>query len=178
MKRIVITGGPSTGKTSIINTIEANGYACMPEISRQITLNARNKGVEQLFLTDPILFSEKLLEGRIQQFTKAKNLEKDIVFYDRGIPDILAYLNGTDTDYKPHFTDAGNLYIYDTVFILPPWKEIHTQDNERYEDFEEAIRIHGLLENTYKYFNYSPVTVPTGTVGDRSRFILNTLNLA
>lgn len=176
MKRIVITGGPSTGKTSIINNIEANGYACMPEISRQITLDARNDGVEHLFLNDPILFSEKLLEGRVQQFKEAKSHQKEIVFFDRGIPDILAYLNGSDTAYKSHFTNAGNAYIYDTVFILPPWKKIHKQDNERYEDFEEAKRIHGLLESTYTNFGYSPIAVPKGTIAKRSRFILDTIN--
>ena len=177
MKKIVITGGPSTGKTSIITEIEANGYACMPEISRQITLDARNSGIEHLFLTDPILFSIKLLDGRTQQFKDAENLQKNIVFFDRGIPDVLAYLNGTETDNKQHFVDASSKYKYDIVFILPPWKEIHTQDNERYEDFDEAQRIHGLLEKTYTELGYAPIDVPIGTIADRTQFILNAIKI-
>jgi predicted ATPase len=64
MRRIVITGGPGTGKTSLITALESKGYTCLPEISRQVTLEAREKGIDQLFLKDPMLFSYKLLEGR------------------------------------------------------------------------------------------------------------------
>ena len=71
-KKVVITGGPGTGKTSIINHLKENGYLCYDEISREITLQARKDGIEQLFLTDPLLFSEKLLEGRTQQFIDRK----------------------------------------------------------------------------------------------------------
>ena len=71
-KKIVITGGPGTGKTSIINDLKNRGYTCLDEISRQITLDAREKGIEQLFLTEPLLFSELLIKGRKQQFVEAQ----------------------------------------------------------------------------------------------------------
>ena len=45
-KRIVITGGPGTGKTTIINSLIESGYSCMEEVSRQITLEAQKNGVE------------------------------------------------------------------------------------------------------------------------------------
>ncbi|MEO6346815.1 MAG: AAA family ATPase, partial [Aquaticitalea sp.] len=67
-KKIVITGGPGTGKSSIINELKARGHVCFDEISRQVTLEAREKGIEQLFLTEPLLFSELLLKGRLKQF--------------------------------------------------------------------------------------------------------------
>ena len=35
--------------------------SCMEEISRQVTLEAQEKGIEQLFLEDPLMFSEQLL---------------------------------------------------------------------------------------------------------------------
>ena len=40
----------------------------MEEISREVILEARKKGIEHLFVSSPILFSEILLEKRIQQF--------------------------------------------------------------------------------------------------------------
>ena len=40
---VVITGGPGTGKTTIIDALIEQGYACFPEISRKITLNAKKK---------------------------------------------------------------------------------------------------------------------------------------
>ena len=71
-KKIVITGGPGTGKSSIINELTKRGYTCYEEISRQVILNARKDGIEQLFLTKPLLFSELLLKGREQQYVEQK----------------------------------------------------------------------------------------------------------
>jgi predicted ATPase len=45
-KRIVITGGPSTGKTTLIKQLQSRGFLCFEEISRQVTLEARSRGVE------------------------------------------------------------------------------------------------------------------------------------
>ena len=56
--KVVIAGGPGTGKTSIINHLKERGFLCFDEISRQVTLQARKDGIEQLFLTEPLLFSE------------------------------------------------------------------------------------------------------------------------
>ena len=59
-KKIVITGGPGTGKSSLINELINQNYFCMPEISRRVTLDARKNGIEQLFLKKPLLFSQLL----------------------------------------------------------------------------------------------------------------------
>lgn len=176
-KKIVVTGGPSTGKTTVIDQIKTLGFSCLHEISRDITLEARNEGVSQLFLSDPLLFSDRLLAGRIEQFKAAESLPKEYVFLDRGIPDIVAYLNGTDIVYGENYRNACTDHCYDLVFIFPPWKAIHSNDNERYEDFEEAKRIHKLLDKTYRQFGYTPITVPQGTVIERTNFILKSLNI-
>ena len=47
-KKIALIGGPATGKTTLIKALEAQGYYCMEEISRQITLEAQKNGIEQL----------------------------------------------------------------------------------------------------------------------------------
>ena len=36
IKRIIITGGPSSGKTSIIDALKDEGYSCFDEVSREI----------------------------------------------------------------------------------------------------------------------------------------------
>lgn len=177
-KKIVLTGGPSTGKTTVIEQIKAMGFSCLHEISRDVTLEARNEGISQLFLTQPLLFSDRLLAGRIEQFKTAERIERGQVFLDRGIPDIVAYLQGTDIAYGENYTKACTDNCYDVVFIFPPWKEIHANDNERYEDFDEAKRIHQLLDKTYKKFGYTPLIVPQGTVLERTNFILKSLNIS
>ena len=63
-EKIIITGGPGTGKSTVLNELQKQNFLCMHEISRDITLQARKTGIEQLFLKDPVLFSKLLLEGR------------------------------------------------------------------------------------------------------------------
>lgn len=171
-KKIVITGGPGTGKSTVIDELVIRQFKCMPEISRQVTLNAREKGIEQLFLTKPLLFSELLLEGRINQYLEAERKNNELVFFDRGIPDVHAYMNYISIDYPSSYITKSNLYRYEYVFLMPPWEEIYISDNERYENFEQALAIHNHLERTYKELNYPIVEVPTGTVQERTDFIL------
>lgn len=172
-QKIVITGGPGTGKSTIIEELMKRDFTCMTEISREITLNARKNGTEQLFLTKPLLFSELLLEGRVNQYIEAEKKNKNLVFFDRGIPDVHAYMNYISIDYPSTYITKSNLYKYNFIFLMPPWEEIYISDNERYENFEQALAIHNHLERTYKELNYKIIEVPIGTVEERTNFILN-----
>ena len=176
IRKIVITGGPGTGKTAVIKALEDKGYPCLHEISREIILEAQKKGIDQLFLKEPLLFSELLLEGRIRQHKEAEALDKELVFIDRGIPDVVAYMDYFGNEYPPIFRKVCEEYIYDKVFILPPWKDIYVSDNERYESFEQAVSIHDHLAANYMKSGYQPVEVPEGTIEDRTAFILNHLS--
>ena len=176
-KKIVITGGPGTGKTSLISFLEEKGYQCQNEVSRQVTLEAQKKGIDQLFLSDPILFSQQLLEGRLKQHQEVSHFKKNLLFYDRGLPDIPAYLNFTKVSYPDSFDTICQTYRYDTVFLLPPWKAIYTQDNERYETFEESKKIHDFLIHSYQKYGYKIIEVPFGTPKERMHFIITYLAL-
>ncbi|WP_178984118.1 AAA family ATPase [Winogradskyella helgolandensis] len=176
-KKVVIAGGPGTGKTTIINELKKHEFLCYDEISRQITLQARKDGIEQLFLTEPLLFSEKLLEGRAKQFADAQNESETVVFLDRGLPDVIAYMDYIGDHYPENFVTTCESHKYDSIFILAPWQEIFTSDSERYENFEEAIEIHQHLIETYKRFGYHLIDVPFGSVETRVEFILESLNL-
>lgn len=172
-RKIVITGGPGTGKSSIINRLESKGEKCLHEISRQVTLEAQKEGISQLFLTNPLLFSEKLLEGRLNQILEANNYKKDHVFIDRGLPDVVAYLDYFNTAYPPVFDETCKNNRYDHIFILPPWEEIYASDNERYETYEQALKISSYLYSTYRRYGYNPIEVPKLTVEERATFILD-----
>nr|WP_321237519.1 ATP-binding protein [uncultured Psychroserpens sp.] len=175
--RIVITGGPGTGKTSIINELISRGYTCFEEVSRQVTLDARKDGVEQLFLTKPLLFSDLLLKARMQQYKDVETTEERLIFLDRGIPDVLAYMDYAKSDYPNYFTEACENHIYDKVFVLAPWQEIFVSDSERYENFDQAVDIHHALLETYQRFGYELIDVPFRSITSRADFILDTLNI-
>jgi predicted ATPase len=174
-QKIALIGGPGTGKTTLINALKAKGYHCMDEISRQITLEAQEQGIEQLFLEDPLLFSKQLLLGRQNQFLNAETHSENFVFFDRGLPDVVAYLDYLDTPYPESFKTVCTQHKYDQVFILKPWEAIYTQDNERYESFEQALFIHEFLVKTYAEYGYTCSDIPFGTVESRIDFIENYL---
>ncbi|MEO8935051.1 MAG: ATP-binding protein [Xanthomarina sp.] len=176
LNRIVITGGPGTGKTSLINELTKRGYTCLEEISRQITLEARKEGVEQLFLSQPFLFSKKLLEGRVQQYETALKLENELVFLDRGVPDVLAYMDFANEPYPEEFIAACRDCKYTQVYVLAPWQDIFISDSERYENFEQAVEIHEQLLETYKKYHYNLINIPFDTVENRVDYLLGTLN--
>ena len=176
-RKIVITGGPGTGKSSIINELLKREYVCFEEISRQVTLDARKDGIEQLFLTKPLLFSKLLLEARTNQFIEATSLKQDLVFLDRGLPDVLAYMDYAKSDYPQYFVDACEKHVYDKVFVLAPWQEIFVSDSERYENFDQAVQIHDALLQTYERFGYKLIDVPFDSIEKRADFIIDALHL-
>ncbi len=174
-KRIVITGGPGTGKTSVIQLLEEKGYSCLPEVSREVIRSAKKEGIDQLFLEKPLLFSQLLLDGRIEQYKQAEVSSEEYVFYDRGIPDVVAYLDFAGNDYPPLFREVCHTYTYTTVFFLPPWEDIYTCDQERYESFDQACLIHKHLSETYIRSGYPIKEVPCSSLEERVSFILEHL---
>lgn len=179
-KRIVITGAPGTGKTSVIKSLENSGYYCFHEIIRTMTLEAKKDQQPDAVLSNPIdfvgdsmAFNIDLLHGRLAQFNKAPQIDARIAFYDRGLPDVLAYMEYFGQSYKKEFKEICRKNIYDQVFILPPWEEIYVQDNERLESYSQAVDLHIHLENAYSRLGYEIIPVPFGTVAERVNFILN-----
>ena len=183
-KKVVITGGPGTGKTSIVNSLMNMGFTCFEEIIRSLTSAAKDQEIQSeyrsnplVFVKDPHDFNTRLLQGRIEQYHSGNSHETSFVFYDRGIPDVLAYMNYFEQAYTPYFEQACKELRYDEVILLPPWKEIYRVDEERFETFEEAVAIHGHLEKTYLELGYGPVMVPKGSINERTEFIIEALKL-
>jgi predicted ATPase len=172
-KIVVITGAPSSGKTTLINELNTQGHHCFEEISRAITLDAQKKGIEQLFLHQPLLFSDMLLEGRMNQLMNARKINQEFVFMDRGIPDIIAYMDYINATYPNNYVVSCQEDRYHKIFLLPPWKEIYTTDQARYESYEEAEKIHQFLLQAYQRYNYEVIIIPKGTVQERASFIFN-----
>ena len=84
-KKIVISGGPGSGKTTIIDGLKSEGYFCLEEISREYIAAGKNEGIENHFEEDPLAFSRLLWEGRINQYQQANRYfinhsEKSLLF--------------------------------------------------------------------------------------------------
>ena len=175
VKRIVITGGPGFGKTSIINELEKRGYACNHEISRSIIKAQLEKGGDILPWKNLEAFSRIIIEKRIEQFDCSESFE--IAFFDRGIPDVIAYMIKANLELPSSYIKSLEEYNYsENIFITPPWNDIFLNDAERFENFEEACEAHFHIEKTYKDLGYKLVELPKISVKERVDFILSHFN--
>lgn len=182
-KKIVITGGPSTGKTAVINKLEEQGFTCIHEVIRNMIQEKKTDDTATTFATnpivsvaDPIAFNTTLLNARVAQYQSIKNKKSDLIFFDRGILDVLAYMSCFGQSYSSVFKEACTTNTYDAIFIMPPWRKIHIPDDERFESYDESLRINDALTETYTLFGYDIQIVPKTTVDKRVSFILEQLN--
>ena len=174
--RVVITGGPGTGKSSIIESLKKMNFNVFNESSREVTKKYKNNDSEQYFLSNPIDFSNILMDKRKKQFEEGSKSTNDYFFYDRGIPDILAYLNFKKIEYKSSMMKEILKFNYDTIFIAEPWKAIYTNDSERYETYDELLEIDFHIKKIYKQLGYNIIILPKKSVKDRVTFILENLH--
>ena len=170
-KKILITGGPGSGKTSIIDELEKKNFNCEHEIVRSLTIEGKKKGNDQAFLSDPLKFTKKLLDLRINQFNKIQ--ENEITFYDRGVHDTLAYLKFIKVNIRDELINKCKKIKYNMVFVLSPWKKIYQQDDCRYESFEESIKIFNEIIKIYEYFEMNTIILKQGTIDYRVDKILS-----
>ncbi len=174
-KRIIITGGPGTGKSTIIDLLEERGYPCHCEVSRAVIKEQLEKGSDLLPWNDLSGFSDTVFKGQTGQYHQAE--PNEINFFDRGLPDVIAYLR-KDLLPTEALDDLVEHYPYhNEVFVTPPWEEIYKNDEERREDFETMQAIHNALVETYEHFGYTVVEVPKEDSYKRVNFILKRLGL-
>lgn len=182
LKRIVITGAPGTGKTAVINALETAGYPCFPEVIREFTqTEASQKSAQELksnpivFASDSLAFNNKLIAGRKNQFYNANLNVHPFNFYDRGLPDVLAYMDFFGQAYPSSYMEICKNHKYDQVFIMPPWEDIFHADDGRFESYGEALELHQSLMSHYQYFGYRPIHVPVDSVSKRADYIIEHL---
>lgn len=173
----VLTGGPGSGKTTLIEALREAGCKSSIEAGRGIIQQQMAISGPALPWLDPALFAETMLSWEMRSHAIAKS-EDGIVFFDRGVPDIAGYLKLTKLPVPEHIEKAARLLRYNRmVFVLPPWPEIYRQDNERKQDLDEARRTCEAVSAAYEHYGYQPVLVPRASIEERRRFVLEAAGL-
>jgi predicted ATPase len=169
---VVITGGPGSGKSILIDTLASAGYGHTIEAGRAIIQQQLAIGGPALPETNPGLFAEMMLAWEMRSYHEAAQLP-GLVFFDRGVPDVEGYLRLMQLPVPQHIESAAQRYRYNRrVFIAPPWREIFTQDAERKQTFDEAVLTCESLARTYERHGYELVTLPLVSVAERAEFVL------
>ena len=169
----VITGGPSSGKTTIVNQLKKLGFSSTPEAARVLIDIGINNGLTiQEIRRDEEQFNQSIL--CIQMAMENILVPDHVCFHDRGTPDSLAYirLSGGDESIARKFAMKRK---YNKIFLLEllPFKK----DYARTEDSDKAKQIEQMIYETYEELNYEVILVPVSTIEERMDFILDSLGI-
>ncbi|MFT4172471.1 MAG: AAA family ATPase [Rhodocyclaceae bacterium] len=170
--RVILTGGPGAGKTSLLHELHKRGLPTFEEAARSIIKARRAIGLPSR--PSAMEFAEQILRADIDNYERAEKLR--LAFFDRGIPDALAMmLRVAPARHGELVSLSQNYAYYPSVFSLPPWEEIYANDDERDQTYEEAGRVYDELNAWYRACGYTVIVVPKISVSERADFVLGML---
>lgn len=167
----IITGGPGSGKSTLIDALASNGYALMPEAGRAIIQDQVSIGGSALPWSDREAFADLMLSWEMRSYREAAT-RPGPVFFDRGIPDVVGYLRLCGLPVPEATLRAAETLRYARrVFIAPHWPAIFTQDAERKQSSVEAEATYAAMVDVYAELGYELIELPLASVADRVSFI-------
>ena len=168
----VITGGPSSGKTTVLEELSKLGYLVYPEAARVFIDKEMKKGksIEEI-RSDEAEFQRKVLKIKINV---EKSAPKDkIVFFDRAIPDSIAYYQIAGLDSKEVLKSCLKK-TYRKIFFLEQLP--FNKDYARIENGETIKKLNRLFKKSYKSLGYKIINITAASVTKRVQKILKEIN--
>jgi predicted ATPase len=168
----VITGGPSSGKTTTVNLLRDRGFTTTIEHARHY-IDLRRVGGESVeeIRARQHEFQRGVLDMQLEQ--EAALDPDQVVFLDRALPDSLAYYRFLDLEPDPRLLEALAKASYKKAFILDLLPL--ASDYARTEDETAQRTIHHLITEVYAALPFPVVRVPAMDPNDRIDFILERL---
>ena len=169
---VILSGGPGSGKTTLLNELARRGYACVAEAAREIIREQMATQGDALPWKNRRHYTAIMLKRAIADFDRYRE-QGGLFFFDRGIPDTLAYarLIGLYLDKHSRHEALARRYV-PTVFLLPPWKSIYTKDTERQQNFTTAVRTFCIMDKTYRELGYRIIVLPKDDPAGRADRLL------
>ena len=167
----VFTGGPSTGKSTILEKLSSQGFETVEEAARAVIDEQQANGVsvEQL-RSDEGHFQELVFQAKIT--VESLLDEGSITFFDRGMQDTEAYMLANGLNPTVSMDAAMEDAMYAKVFLFEALPEFQ-KDYARTEDAETIQKLDTELETAYTKYGMDVVRVPAMSVKKRLEFIMS-----
>lgn len=153
----VLTGGPSAGKTTLIEALEEKGFHIEHESARIVIDEgiAAGKTVEEVRV-DEGAFQQEVYEHKLAREERLDPHE--LIFFDRGMQDTFAYNTLCGASISQQMQEEMDAAEYKKVFLLEPFK--YEADYARTESLEEQDKLFHLLKEAYERSGVPVEVVP------------------
>ena len=105
----VITGGPGSGKSTLIEALAGRGVATSTEVGRAIIKEQVAAGGTALPWADHGAFAEQMVVREIAAYQAALATGEAVVL-DRGVPDVIGFLRVSGLAVPPPIDAAARRY--------------------------------------------------------------------
>jgi predicted ATPase len=165
-KLFPVTGGPGSGKTTVLRELAKVGFQPAPEVAGQIIQEQMRSAGTALPWLNRTVYTGLVRERSIGSYLQHTPAQEP-TFCERGIPDTLGFARLIDLredDQVSSIQMACRQCRYALLlFVAPPWKEIHRTDSQRKQDFEEAVRTFDRMAEIYRCCDYELTELPKAT---------------
>jgi len=172
ISRIVIAGGPGSGKTTLLKALADSGEICYEEASRVLIREQIASSGQLLPWGDLWAFAQECAERMRAQL--ANSVCHGRCFFDRGLPDLIGYLDHGGHSAPDGWRAASRAYAI-PVFFAPPWREIYVNDAERPQTFADARALSEHIRRAYHDCGFLLIELVKSSVAERLRQVLQHL---
>jgi predicted ATPase len=173
MRRVILSGGPGAGKTSLLAELSRRGYSTVSESARELISERVVRGDPPR--PEPTAFARELLRRDKLKYVSLP-AECQVVFFDRSPIESLGMVQETAPLPQAQLqAELASFRFHSSVFMLPPWQEIYRTDAERDHTFEHATQVHASLVRWYTKCGFYIHEVPKLAVAARAEHVLHAL---
>ena len=155
-KWVVLTGPPSSGKTTLLGLFAEAGEKTSADSTRRLIgeVMATGRDAEEFRFADD--FQPRVLEAMAA--AEARLDVTETAFLEYALPCNIAFHRTENRPLTPGLAEAAERYRYSNVFILDPvgWQS----DAERVEGEAYQAAVHEHMFDVYRELGYEPIRVP------------------